>query len=111
MVEVALDRSDAGSVANILVGDVLVVRLLESADGEHWIVEDSGTLSVESTRSVREPGTPAPERRIRLVAMAIGRTTVRVALVGSDARVVENLAFTVEVYDPPPSRRLVRKEN
>jgi hypothetical protein len=111
MVEVALDRSDAGSVANILAGDVLVFRLLESAAGEHWRVEDSGTLSVESTQRVQEPGTPSPERRIRLVAMAIGRTTVRLALVGSDARVVEKLTFTVEVYAPPPSRRLVRKEN
>jgi hypothetical protein len=111
MVEVALHSSDAGSVANILAGDVLVFRLHERAEDEHWMVEDSGTLSVESTQLVQEPGTPTPERRIRLVAMTLGRTTVRLALVTSSAGVVERLAFTVEVYAPPPSRRLVRKEN
>jgi hypothetical protein len=111
MVEVALDRSDAGSVANIIAGDVLVFRLQEGAEDEHWRVEDSGTLNVESTQRVQEPGTPTPERRIRLVAVTLGRTMVSLTLVTSSASVVERLVFTVEVYAPPPSRRLVRKGN
>jgi hypothetical protein len=111
MVEVALYRSDAGSIANILAGDALVFRLHESVEGEHWMVEDSGTLSVESSQIVQEQGSPLPERRIRLLAAALGRTTLRLALLATNSRVVERLEFTVEVYAPVHAPRLVRKEN
>lgn len=112
MVEVALDHTDAGSVATILEGDVVVVRLQEDRSGERWTVEDSGTLSIESSERVLEPGMSAPERRIRLRAVTLGRTTVRLALVAASAGAVEALVFTVEVSAPPPSfaHKLLRKK-
>ena len=41
MVEILLDRADSGSVANILVGDMIVVRVHDT-DARRWAVEDAG---------------------------------------------------------------------
>ncbi len=109
MVEIVFDRADSGSVATILVGDAIVVRVSDTTDTQGWVVEDSGSLGLDSTEAVADAD--APGRLLRFRAVAIGETNLRLALRDDHARVLDTLELLVEVHErqPPSSLHLLRK--
>jgi hypothetical protein len=112
MVEIVFDRTDSGSVATILVGDAIVVRVRDTTDTRCWVVEDSGSLRLDSTEEVGEGDASARERLLRFSAVAIGETNLRLALRDENARLLDTLALVVEVHErqPPSSLHLLRKK-
>ena len=111
MVEIVFDRADSGSVATILVGDAIVVRVSDTTDTQAWVVEDSGSLTLDSTEAVADGDATAPGRSLRFRAVAIGETNLRLALRDDAARVLDTLTLVVEVHErqPPSSLHLLRK--
>jgi len=110
MVEILLDRADSGSVANIIVGDTLVVRVQDGPAERRWVLEDSGSLTFHSAEPVVEKDALPGQRLLRFRAVALGATRLRL-ISGGDEPAPERLEFVVEVHGPQPSsaRLLLRK--
>ena len=111
MVEILLDRADSGSVANILVGDMIVVRVHDT-DARRWAVEDAGSLRFHSAERATDAAALPGERVLRFRAAAPGATTLRLGL-GQEGDVPrEWLVFEIEVHEQQPSSaRLLRKRS
>jgi hypothetical protein len=104
MVEIFLDRTYSGSVATILAGDTIVVRVYDGPGNQCWTSDDSGLLTLSSTERVEGDGALPGERLLRFRATKTGQTTLRLALRGDGAHVVDTFVLAVEVHErPPPS--------
>ncbi len=110
MVDLCLDRTDAGSVATILLGDTIALRVGE-ADRQRWVIEAVDGVVLVSTGAVASDDEVAGQRVLRFLATAIGRTTLRLLLLGEDGVVADSVALAVEVNAAPPAsgRHLFRK--
>ena len=111
MVQIVLYRTDSGSVATILVGDSIVVRVHDGPGERRWAVEDAGLFTLEATECVEADGETPAERRFRFRASVTGETSLRLTLRAESAQVLDTLLLMVEIFEQPPSsaRQLLRK--
>jgi len=112
MVEILLERTDSGSVANILLGDVLVVRVHDGPNARHWAVEERGSLTLDAAELAGDGPRDPCERLLRFCAVALGPTTLRLVLRDAGELPCERLEFLVDVHERPPSnaRGLLRRK-
>lgn len=102
MVEILLDRTDSGSIANILVGDMIVVRV-HDANERRWAVEEGGSLAFHSTERATGGAALPGERLLRFRAVTIGATTLRLVHGTPRDEPRERLVFEFEVHEQQPS--------
>lgn len=106
MVAIVFDRTDSGSIATILLGDTVVVRVEDGAEAGRWTVEASGLLTLDAMERVEADGTNPGERRLHFRATAVGESSLRLAFRGEDARVLDTFLLEVEVHEQLPSSAL-----
>jgi hypothetical protein len=112
MVSLFFDRTDSGSVATVLLGDAIVVRVADGPEDQRWMVEESGYLTLETTERVESGGSAPGERLLRFRASNVGETMLRLALRAHGARVLDQWVLVIDVHAEQPlsSRGLLRKK-
>jgi hypothetical protein len=106
MVQIVFGRADSGSVATILEGDTIVVRVHDGPGARRWAVEDAGLLTLDGTDWVEAEGESPAERRFRFHAGLTGKTSLRLTLRAESARVLDTLLLVIEIFEHPPSSAL-----
>lgn len=108
MSEVVLDRTASGSVATVVVGDLIIVRLGENATtGFRWRVDERGALVRESDE-YRAPSATigdGGERQFRFRTPIAGRSILRLSLrrEADPDSIADTFAVVVETIEVTPT--------
>jgi predicted secreted protein len=105
MTEVVLDRTASGSVATVVVGDTILVRLGEdAATGFRWTVDERGMLALEAEEYRAESATigGGGERTLRFRTPVAGRTALRLSLrrEGEPNTIADTFAVVLDLQSP-----------